>query len=211
MTAEQPGGSPPEVLIVDDDQTVHDSLSAAFRRSGVRVTNFVDGNMFLGAASQLGLACVLLDVNLPDVSGLEVLRQLGGPQYPNPVFMLSGKRDVPVVVEAIKNGALDYFVKPFDADAVVTRVRNAFATWSSDHDRDEAVLLRRFASFNSLTPRERIVLVEIASGVSNRLIGRNLGISRRTVEVHRAHIMEKLGVKNAVELMRAVLGSGKVR
>jgi FixJ family two-component response regulator len=211
MTAGQSTGLPPEVFIVDDDPTVHDSLSAAFRRSGVRVTNFVDGNTFLRTASQLEPAFVLLDVNLPDISGLEVLKQLGAPQYPNPVFMLSGKRDVPVVVEAIKSGALDYIVKPFDADVVVARVRSAFATWVLDHDRDEAVLLRRFARFDSLTPRERIVLAEIASGVSNRLIGRNLGISRRTVEVHRAHIMEKLGVKNAVDLMRAVLGSGKDR
>ncbi len=211
MIREQSSGSFRDVVIVDDDPTVHDALSDAFRRNGFRVTSFEDGNLFLAAASQLAGSCILLDVNLPGVSGLDVLRNLNGRRFPNAIFMLSGKRDVPVVVEAIKNGALDYIVKPFEPDAVVRRVRDAIAVWLKDRDRPEAPFSRHFAGVDLLTPRERVVLAEIASGVPNKQVGRNLGISRRTVEVHRARIMEKIGVKNAVELMRVVLGDGKDR
>ncbi len=200
-----------EVFIVDDDLTVHETLSAAFRRNGVQVTSFSDGNLFLAAARELGPACVLLDVSMPGVSGLDVLRTLDAQQYPNPIFMLSGKREVPVVVEAIKNGAVDFIEKPFDADAVVARVHDALRVWAPERDGAGAGVARRVAGFITLTPRERVVLAEIASGVSNKQIGRNLGISRRTVEVHRAHIMEKVGARNAVDLMRLVLGDGKDR
>jgi FixJ family two-component response regulator len=143
---------------------------------------------------------------MPVVSGLDVLKKLVARHYPSPIVMLSGKRDVPIVVEAIKNGALDFIEKPFDADAVVTRVREALTVWTPERGGAGAGVARRIAAFDTLTARERIVLAEIATGVSNKHIGRNLGISRRTVEVHRAHIMEKLGAKNAVDLMRLVLG-----
>ncbi len=209
MSGAQSSGAPREVVIVDDDPTVHDALSVAFRRNGFRVVSFSEGNSFLAAASQVTPACILLDVSMPGVSGLEVLRSLEAQQYPTPVFMLSGKRDVPVVVEAIKNGAVDFIEKPFDANVVVARVHEALTDWTLKRDGAKASLARRVVGFTVLTPRERVVLVEIASGVSNKQIGRNLGISRRTVEVHRAHIMEKIGATNAVDLMRAVLGDGK--
>lgn len=200
-----------DVFIVDDDPTVHDSLSTAFRRDGFRVTSFIDGNSFLATASQLAGSCIMLDVIMPGVSGLDVLRYLNARQYPNAIFMLSVKRDVPVVVEAIKNGALDYIVKPFEPDDVVMRVRDAVAAWLQDRDRAEARFSQRFPGLDLLTPRERVVLAEIASGVSNKQVGRNLGISRRTVEVHRARIMEKIGAKNAVDLMRVILRNDKDR
>jgi FixJ family two-component response regulator len=206
MSGAQPSEATYEVFIVDDDPVVHEALSAAFQRNGFRVTSFSDGNAFLAAAIQMEPACVLLDVSMPVVSGLDVLKKLVARHYPSPIVMLSGKRDVPIVVEAIKNGALDFIEKPFDADAVVTRVREALTVWTPERGGAGAGVARRIAAFDTLTARERIVLAEIATGVSNKHIGRNLGISRRTVEVHRAHIMEKLGAKNAVDLMRLVLG-----
>ncbi|HWP27012.1 MAG TPA: response regulator [Xanthobacteraceae bacterium] len=196
-----------EVFIVDDDPTVHDVLSVAFNVEGIRVVSFVDGTSFLAAANYQNPACVLLDINMPGRSGLDILREIGAPEYPAPILMISCRNDIPVVVSAIKSGAFDFIEKPFAIETVMDRVHAAINVGVARGNGNDPGQ-RHFPGYELLTPREREVLAQITSGASNKEAGRNLGISMRTVEVHRAHIMHKLKARNAADLVRIVLGNG---
>jgi two-component system, LuxR family, response regulator FixJ len=197
-----------EIFIVDDDASVRAALSLVLSGEGYRVTSFVAGEAFLTAARQRTPGCVLIDVHLPGCSGLEILRKIDAQHYPAPILVISGRGDIPTAVDAIRNGALDFIEKPFEPAALVTRVRDAIDAWSN-LNREDSVLTRDFPGHERLTPRERDVLDRIARGASNKEAGRELGISPRTVEVHRARIMEKLAAKNAADLMRIVLRGGR--
>jgi FixJ family two-component response regulator len=202
-----PGG---EIFIVDDDPAVRDALSVVFTLEGYHVTSFGEGSTFLSAARARTPACILLDVHMPGRSGLDILKELNAQHYGAPIFIISGQGDIPMAVDAIKNGALDFIEKPFDADTVVARVREAVEAWRQRAANDGSELLSlQFPGHQSLTPREREVLAQIAGGASNKEAGRRLGISPRTIEVHRARIMEKLGAKNAADLVRIVLSEGR--
>lgn len=198
------------IFIVDDDPAVRDALSVVFQIEGYNVSGFADGASFIAASRSLEPACVVLDVHMPGRSGLDILRELNAQHYPAPIFIISGQGDIPMAVDAIKHGALDFIEKPFDADTVVSRVRAAID--SAERRKSHTTTARMNLSFpgtEHLTPREREVLGEIASGASNKEAGRHLGISPRTIEVHRARIMEKLGAKNAADLVRIVLTDGR--
>jgi two-component system response regulator FixJ len=201
-----------EIFVVDDDETMRDTLSAMFTPEGCRVTCFAEGQSFLAAARTRTPACILLDVNMPGRSGLDMLRELDAPHYPAPILIVSGQRDVPTAVNAIKGGALDFIEKPIEAAAVVARVRQAILTWPRRPANASGNLVQGLLSevrgSERLTPREREVLGRVIAGASNKEAGRMLGISPRTVEVHRARIMEKLGARNAADLVRIVLGQG---
>jgi two-component system response regulator FixJ len=196
-----------EIFIVDDDPAVRDALSVVLTLENYRVTSFADGVTFLAAARTRTPACVILDVHMPGRSGLDILKDLNAEHYPAPILIISGQGDIPMAVDAVKNGALDFIEKPFDANTVVTRVAEAID--ATDRRRRNAGfpdgLKASFPGRDMLTPREREVLSQIASGASNKEAGRLLGISPRTIEVHRARIMEKLGAKNAADLVRIVL------
>ncbi len=200
-----------EVFIVDDDPLVLNALSMVLSREGYRVTGFAEGDSFLSSAKARVPACIILDVNMPGQSGLDILKRLNAQQYPAPIFIISGAGDIPMAVEAIKNGAFDFIEKPFDARTVVTRVREAVEAWSRRATQVNGVdaLPGAFPGHELLTARERDVLSQIAAGASNKQAGRQLGISPRTIEVHRARIMEKLGAKNAADLVRIVLSDGR--
>ena len=202
-----------ELFIVDDDAATRDVLSVVFTLADFRVSVFADAETFLAAARVHTPAAVLLDLHLPDKSGLAVLKELNAQHYPAPIFIISGDDDIACAVEAVKNGAFDYVVKPFDTRAIVAcdwqrdcRRRQTRHAKAATTTRD-AVRIRPAAA--PLTPREREVLAQIAAGASNKEAGRNLSISPRTVEVHRARIMEKLGARNAADLVRIVLGGGR--
>jgi len=196
-----------EIFIVDDDPSVRAALSVVLSGEGFAVTSFPEGESFLSAMRSRPPACVLIDVHLPGCSGLDVLRKLDAKRYPAPIFVISGRGDIPMAVDAIRHGALDFIEKPFDPAAVASRVREAIQAWQSGRQR-ESILVRDFPGHERLTARERDVLERIAGGASNKEAGRELAISPRTVEVHRARIMEKLGAKNATDLMLVVLGRG---
>lgn len=202
-----------ELFIVDDDAATRDALSAVFTLAGYRVSVFADAETFLAAARARARAPsgVLLDLHLPDKSGLDVLRQLDAQHYPAPIFIISGDGDVACAVEAVKSGAFDYMLKPFDARAMVRRVGEAIAGFANRHTpiNDSHAAVLEFPGRARLTPREREVLAQIAGGASNKEAGRRLGISPRTIEVHRARIMEKIGARNAADLVRIVLGGGQ--
>ena len=195
-----------EVFIVDDDPSVRAALSIVLGAEGHATTAFADGESFLAAAPSRTPGCVLIDVHLPGGSGLDVLRKLDAQRYPAPVLVISGRGDIPTAVEAIRNGALDFIEKPFDPVSVVGRVREAIRA-CRNVCRDDGILARDFPGHERLTARERDVLERIARGASNKEAGRELGISPRTIEVHRARVMEKLGAKNTADLMRIVLTS----
>jgi two-component system response regulator FixJ len=196
-----------EIFVVDDDPTIHDVLSATFTFGGLSVVSFVDGNSFLSAASIQRPACVLLDINMPDRCGLDILKEIDAKKYPAPIIMISGHGDVPAVVNAIKSGAHDFIEKPFEPEAVLGRVHEAIAGIMRNTEQSNGLPI--FTGHEVLTPREHEVLARIADGASNKEAGRSLGISMRTVEVHRAHIMEKLGARNAADLVRIVLSNGR--
>ena len=197
-----------EIFIVNDDPSVDTTLSIVLSAEGFAVTRFPDGKSLLSAARSRTPGCVLIDVHLPGCSGLELLKKLDAPRYPAPILVISGRGDIAAAVEAIRNGALDFIEKPFDPAAVVARVRDAIHAWQSVSQQDD-ILARDFPGHERLTARERDVLGRIAQGASNKEAGRELDISPRTIEVHRARIMEKLGAKNAADLMRIVLGKGR--
>lgn len=191
------------IYIVDDDAAVRDALSVVFMLEGFYVRSFETGDEFLAAAIA-DPACVILDVHMPGRSGIDVLGSLNGQNYPAPVFIISGQGDIPMAVRAIKEGAFDFIEKPFDADTVVTRVREALSTRAAIAAQPAPKAEPDFPGRDQLTPREREVLTEIAGGASNKEAGRRLGISPRTIEVHRARIMEKLGARNTADLVRIV-------
>ncbi|WP_029063982.1 response regulator [Labrenzia sp. DG1229] len=191
------------VYIVDDDPAVRDALSVLFNMEGYVVETFSDGDTFIQSASKSVPACVMLDVHMPGRSGIEILKALNAENYPAPIFIISGQGDIPMAVEAIRNGAFDFIEKPFSAETVLDRVKEAIAAMKQREDEDRS---QTFEGADLLTRRELEVLKQITDGASNKEAGRTLGISPRTVEVHRARIMEKLSARNAADLVRIVLG-----
>jgi two-component system, LuxR family, response regulator FixJ len=193
-----------DVVIVDDDAAVRDALSVLLEMEGLKVKTFETGEAFLAEARDLKPGCVLMDVHMPGRSGLDILDALGGSGYHAPVVMISGQGDVPMAVYAMKHGAFDFIEKPFDASVVLTRVRQAIARVAGSSAVTMHGRLPAFPGHDSLTAREVDVLEHIVAGASNKEAGRLLGISPRTIEVHRARIMEKLKARNTAELVRLV-------
>jgi two-component system, LuxR family, response regulator FixJ len=196
-----------EIFIVDDDPLVDTALAMALNSEGFNVVNFVEGESFLNVARLRAPDCIVIDTYLPGSSGMDVLKRLDAPHYPAPVLMTSRRHDIPTAVEAMRSGAQDFIEKPFDPAAVAIRIRDIIDTWRQEHHK-EGLLAHGFPGQDLLTAREREVLESIANGASNKEAGRALGISQRTVEVHRARIMDKLAAKNAADLMRIVLRAG---
>lgn len=190
---------PGEVYVVDDDPAALDALCVVLRLEGFQVRGFKDAASFLLAARERTPNAIVLDVILGTQSGLDVLRELNSTgKYPAPVLMISGHGTIPMAVEAIRCGAYDFISKPFEADRVVETLRElAFVPPATPSTATPATA--------KLTPREREVLDEIIKGASSKETGRRLGISPRTVEVHRARIMDKLGARNTADLVRIVL------
>jgi FixJ family two-component response regulator len=205
MSADNQSGG---VFIVDDDPMVRDVLCQMFTKAGYPVTNFADGASFVTAARKQTPACVILDVFMPDRSGLEVLKDIDAQYYPAPIFMASGRGDIPSTVEAIKNGAFDFFEKRWEGCTLVERVRAGMEAFQRQRCISAGAdpLRASFPGSDLLTPRERDVLVQLANGGSTKEVAYILGISPRTVEIHRCRIMHKIGAKNPIDLARKVLG-----
>jgi two-component system response regulator FixJ len=195
----------PECFVADDERLVRDTLSLVLSLAGFHVSTFPDGTALVRAARMRVPACIILDVNMPGPSGMAILKQLNAEKYPAPIFLISGAGDIPMAVEAMRYGAHDFIQKPFDPKDVVTRVREAIEAAARRNEHDADVLAKHFPGRDELTARERDVLVQIATGASNKEVGRALAISPRTVEIHRARVLEKVGAKNVTDLVRIVL------
>ena len=200
-----------EVYIVEDDLEVCESLSGALIRAGYLATFFTDGSSFLRAAHLRSPACVLLNICMPDPLGLDILKELDAGNYSAPILIVSSRSDIPSVVSAIRNGAFDFIERGLEADQVVERVRDAVASWADGRGNGNTFELPMlpFPGCDLLTRRERDVLQQITAAASNKEAAKNLGISPRTVEIHRGHLMRKLGAKNSVDLVRIVMSKGR--
>jgi FixJ family two-component response regulator len=207
--AEKPN-SRGEIFVVDDDPAVRDTLSVVLSLGGYEVICFADGAALLAVARTRTPACILLDVHIPGKSGLDILKELRGEDYPAPIFMISGQGDVAMAVSAIKNGALDFIEKPFRGSEIVMRLNEAIDAYARRHAHNSAKIASvHFPGREPLTRREREVLEQFTSGASNKEAGRQLGISPRTIEDHRANIMRKLGARNAADLIRIVMTASR--
>jgi FixJ family two-component response regulator len=197
-----------EIFIVDDDALVRETMSIVFERAGYLVTTFCDGMSLVATARERIPSCVLMDICMPGPSGLDVLKQLDAPNYPAPVFILSGRGDIPSAVQAIKNGACGFIEKHLDFGLIVAKVGETIDAWTNRQQKDDTsdIRWRNFPGRLRLTRREVEVLALIVAGGSNKASAINLKISPRTIEIHRAHIMRKLGAKNVADLVRIVLG-----
>jgi len=190
-----------QVHIVDDDEAIRDALHWLFTSREVPAAAYESAEAFLDVWSESMAGCLLLDIRMDGMSGLELFDRLREHGCRLPVIFLTGHGDVPAAVSALKKGARDFVEKPFNDNDLVDRVIEALALDAEQRARDagQASLAARLAT---LTQRERQVMDLVIAGKLNKVIADDLGISMRTVEVHRAHVFEKMGVKTAVELAR---------
>jgi two-component system response regulator DctR len=187
------------IHVVDDDPAIRDSLAWLFEARGLPVREWEAGEAFLAAWSPVMRGCILLDLRMGGLSGLDVLDRLEAQGSILPVIVLTGHGDVPLAVQSLKKGAVDFVEKPFDSGDLVGRVEAALALEARRHA--EAVATRSLERrLDSLSGREREVMDLMLTGLLNKQIADQMGIAIRTVEVHRAHVLEKFGVRSAVEL-----------
>ena len=200
-----------EIFVVDDDPAIRETLSLVLSAAGYQVICFADGAALLAVARSRTPCCMLIDVHIPGKSGLDILKELHGEDYPAPIFMISGQGDIAMAVSAIKNGALDFIEKPFRGSEIVGRLDEAIGAYARRRADSSApkVGSLHFPGREPLTRREREVLEQFTSGASNKEAGRQLGISPRTIEDHRANIMKKLGARNAADLIRIVMTTAR--
>jgi two-component system, LuxR family, response regulator FixJ len=188
------------VHVVDDDPAVRLSLERLLDAAGFHVVSYQSPAAFLNAASGLSAGCVLLDIRMPGVDGLEVQARLNRLRVNLPVIVMTGHGDVSSAVRAMKAGAVDFLEKPFDDETLLNAIGGAFAKASGlIGDREAELAAQRIAT---LSPREREVLNALLAGRPNKLIAFDLNISVRTVEVHRARMMERLGTKQFADAIR---------
>ena len=195
------------VYLVDDDEAVRRSTSFMLKTSGYKVETYVSGVAFLKDARHAEPGCVLLDVRMPEMDGLAVQKELKARGIDLPVIVMTGHGDVSVAVEAMKAGAVDFIEKPFEKAILLAALEDGFGRIELSGRRAERAALAAIR-LEALTPRERDVLRGLVDGLPNKTIGYDLGISPRTVEIHRAHLMTKLGVRSLSEALRIAFAAG---
>jgi two-component system response regulator FixJ len=192
------------VHIVDDDEAVRQSLAFLLGSAGLTVRLYDSATAFLAALSAVKNGCLVTDVRMPDMTGIELLQQLRAKACTLPAIVITGHGDVALAVEAMKAGAVDFIEKPFDETAILNAVQSALDRGSGAEGSDAAVVAAKLAT---LSERERQVLEGLVAGHSNKTIAYDRGISPRTVEVYRANLMTKMGARSLSELIRmAVIG-----
>ncbi len=198
------------VHIVDDDADVREATALLLETAGYSTALFSGADELLAAVSPEAAGCLVLDVRLPEGNGLSLQRELAQRGIRMPIVFITGHGDVPMAVQAMNEGAFDFLEKPLDDDALLDRVAKALErdTERREHEANVSDIEDRLAR---LTPREREVMEGILEGKLNKVIGHELAMSTRTVEVHRARVLDKLGVRNASEMVRLVLTSPQYR
>jgi FixJ family two-component response regulator len=191
------------VFVVDDDASVREALASLLGSASMRVESFASARDFLKAPRGEGPACLVLDVSMPDLGGLELQRELTGASQQIPIIFITAHGDIPTAVQAMKAGAVEFLSKPFAEKALFDAIRHALERDRSDQAR-RAELAGLRERRERLTPREREVMARIARGRRNKQIAAELGLSENTIKVHRHHIMEKMGVSTFAELMRLI-------
>ena len=195
------------VHVVDDDEAMRDSMAFLLRAGNFQVQTYAAATDFLEALPQIKAGCVVTDVRMPGMSGIELLQRLRELKVSLPVIVVSGHGDVPLAVEAMKTGALDFIEKPFDDDVFLRAVRMALSAHAVDSQR-QAQKATINSRLESLSNREREVLEGLVAGHPNKTIAYDLGISPRTVEIYRANVMEKMQAGSLSDLVRMALVGG---
>lgn len=195
------------IHLVDDDDAVRHSASFMLRHAGFAVKTYTDGVAFLETVEDAVPGCILLDVQMPRMDGLEVQEQLNNRGVAMPVIVLTGHGDVNVAVKAMKAGAVDFVEKPYEKQTLISALNRAFQRLEERNQRDLLIDEAR-GKIEHLTPREREVLEGLVDGLTNKSIADALDISPRTVEIHRANLMEKLGATSLSGVLRIAFAAG---
>ena len=195
------------VYVVDDDEAVRDAMAMLLDSAELEHRCFASADNFLQHADEARRGCLVLDIRMPGTSGLELQQRLGDIGSTPPILFLTGHGDVPMAVEAMRQGAFDFLRKPVNETDFLERIQQALDLEAGDwrEQRDQRELRARI---DTLTEREREVFERVAQGVANKAIAGDLGISERTVEVHRAQVMKKLGARTLADLVRIRLQTG---
>ena len=199
--------APPLISIIDDDESMRKSLAFRLRAAGFRVAAYDSALAFLDAPPHLGEGCVVTDIRMPQMDGMQLLRRIKSSGRNLQVIVMTGHGDISLAVEAMKLGASDFIEKPFDDEALLTMIRAALNNAEASSQRD-AEALEMVELIRSLTARERDVLEGLVAGRSNKDIGRDLDISPRTVEIYRANLMKKMRASSLSELIRIAIKAG---
>jgi two-component system, LuxR family, response regulator FixJ len=198
-----------KVYVIDDDPAMRDSLDFLLGSGGFSVRVFDSAQVFLDELAKLEPGCVVTDVRMPGIDGMELLRRMRSGARKLPVIVMTGHGDVPLAVEAMKLGALDFLEKPFEDDRLIGMIETALSE-QQDGSKSEAASADMAARIASLTQRERQVMQGLVTGQSNKTIAREYDISPRTVEVYRANVMTKMQAGNLSELVRFAIRAGIV-
>lgn len=193
------------VYVVDDDPAIRDSLSLSLSLRGYHIAQFASAEDFLNAHDPAWAGCAVVDIRMPGMSGLQMQAALAQRGSALPVVIITGHGDVSSARAAFRGRAVDFLEKPFDDEHLISAIETAFE-YELGRINEEAGKAQRDAMLASLSPREREVMTFLLRGLHAREIGEQLGISHRTVEVHKAHIMEKMGVRSVIDIVR--LGAG---
>ena len=192
------------VHIVDDDSIVRRSTAVLLRTQGCDVESYASGVVFLDAAASLRSGCVLLDIQMPELDGIAVLERLRRMDFSCPVIVMTGHGDIGTAVTAMRKGAHNFIEKPFAQDTIIPALEEAFALLNKT-DAQRLTAATALSRLECLTGREQDILDGLVTGQTNKMIAIKLGISPRTVEIHRANMMEKLGVNTLPEALRIAL------
>ncbi len=195
------------VYIVDDDQAVRDSLSWLIESININVEVYSSAQEFLDKYTPDNPGCLIADVRMPGISGLELQKILNEKKFTIPIILITGHGDVPMAVRALKNGAVDFIEKPFNDQVLLERVNQCL-----EKDQNERIenkdLQSKISLLATLSPREREVLDQVVIGKQNKIIAADLGISNKTVEAHRANVMEKMRVSSLADLVALYVSCG---
>jgi FixJ family two-component response regulator len=191
----------PVVFVIDDDASVRAALSSLIRSVGLRVEVFSSASEFLTARPAEVQSCLILDVRLPGLSGLDFQRELASANNVIPIIFITGHGDIPMSVKAMKAGAVEFLTKPFRDQDLLDAIQVALERARSRHESEQAVSELR-AKFESLTPREKEVMAWVTSGLLNKQVAAEIGVTEITVKVHRGNVTRKMGAKSLADLVR---------
>jgi two-component system, LuxR family, response regulator FixJ len=196
-----------KVYVIDDDEAMRDSLSFLLESAGFDVTLFESALKFLDALPELAFGCVVSDVRMPGLDGIELLKRMKTRPGAFPIIIMTGHGDIPLAVEAMKLGAIDFLEKPFEDDRLIAMIEMAIQQ-AEPAAKSEALTQDIVARIATLSPRERQVMDGLIAGLSNKLIARDYDISPRTIEVYRANVMTKMQANSLSELVRLAMRAG---
>lgn len=197
----------PIVFVVDDDVSVRESLELLIKFAGWQPETFASAGEFLARPRTATPTCLVLDISLPDLNGLELQKLIGSERTDMPIIFITGHGDVPMTVQAMKAGAVEFLTKPFDDEVLLSAIRHAIKRSAAALD-EQAEISGLRSSYESLTPREQDVMRCVVAGMLNKQIGMKLGISEITVKAHRGKMMQKMKADSVANLVKTAVRLG---